>query len=154
MNAAPQPPPTLPATAENTIGLRVLATLVDLLVFIPVFLVMAWLFGDFGRTDDSSFEANLNGFGFVLYIIVIHAYYLVMEGLRGQTIGKMATGLYVMTEDGRQPSWGAIALRTILRLVDWLPVFYLVGFICAAVTPRHQRLGDLVAKTVVGKKPG
>lgn len=152
MNVPPSAP-TLPATAENFTGQRVAATLVDLLVFIPVFLLMAALFGDFGATDGSGFEANLTGFGFVFYIIVIHAYYLVMEGLRGQTIGKMATGLYVMTEDGRQPSWGAIALRTILRLIDWLPVFYLVGFICAAVTGKHQRLGDLVAKTVVGKKP-
>jgi uncharacterized RDD family membrane protein YckC len=46
---------------------------------------------------------------------------------------------------------GAIVLRTLLRVVDWLP-FYLVGFIVVLATgSRRRRLGDLAAKTSVAR---
>jgi hypothetical protein len=40
-------------------------------------------------------------------------------------------------------------IRNLLRFVDIMPGFYLFGFICCLFTRRFQRLGDLVADTVV-----
>jgi uncharacterized RDD family membrane protein YckC len=40
-------------------------------------------------------------------------------------------------------------LRNVLRIVDFLPVLYLVGLVTVAVSQRNQRLGDLAAGTLV-----
>lgn len=51
--------------------------------------------------------------------------------------------------DGRELTSRASLLRNVIRLVDWLPVFYLVGLAFVASTENDQRLGDLAARTVV-----
>ena len=48
-----------------------------------------------------------------------------------------------------RPSFQASALRTLLLIVDMLPACGLVGLLSMLFTQRSQRLGDLVAKTVV-----
>ena len=72
------------------------------------------------------------------------------QSMTGQTAGKALAGLRVLRPDGSRPATGAIAARTLLRLVDWLPFLYLVGFICLLATgQRRQRVGDLAAGTAV-----
>jgi hypothetical protein len=77
-------------------------------------------------------------------------YYFASEVMFGQTVGKRLLGLRVTGIDGGRPSTAAVAGRTLLRIVDWLPVMYLVGFIAmmAGGVPR-RRVGDLAARTVV-----
>jgi len=54
-----------------------------------------------------------------------------------------------VTQTGGKPSAGAIAIRTLARIVDGL-CFYAVGFIALLATGRRrQRVGDLAAKTHV-----
>ena len=60
----------------------------------------------------------------------------------------MALGLKVVTEDGRPIEWGASIIRNLLRIIDGLFV-YLVGAILIWTSPMKQRLGDLLAGTVV-----
>ncbi|NUP99760.1 MAG: RDD family protein [Armatimonadetes bacterium] len=69
----------------------------------------------------------------------------------GQTPGKRALGLRVVREGGYAIGFGEAALRNILRLVDLLPVVspYLLGALAVTLHHRHQRLGDLVAGTLV-----
>jgi len=40
-------------------------------------------------------------------------------------------------------------IRTLLRLIDALPLLYLTGFVCAAASKRTARVGDLAARTAV-----
>lgn len=70
-------------------------------------------------------------------------------GTYGQTLGKMALCLVVVTEDGGAIDYKPAAVRTLLRIVDVLPFLYVVGFVVILVTGRTQRLGDIVAVTVV-----
>ncbi len=72
-----------------------------------------------------------------------------LEGYYGQTIGKRLRGVVVVREDGSRCTWGAAVVRNLLRVVDVLPVFYLVGIVSAYVSSNHQRLGDLAGKTLV-----
>jgi uncharacterized RDD family membrane protein YckC len=67
----------------------------------------------------------------------------------GRTPGKRWTGLRVLTADGTAVGPGSSIVRNLLRLVDAIPGPYLVGIVLVSVTGRHQRLGDLVAGTVV-----
>jgi uncharacterized RDD family membrane protein YckC len=64
----------------------------------------------------------------------------------------MLLGIRVATVDGSRISWGASIIRNILRIIDALPFFYLLGAILIWTSPQKQRLGDRVAKTVVVRR--
>jgi uncharacterized RDD family membrane protein YckC len=67
----------------------------------------------------------------------------------GRTPGKRWNGLRVVRSEGQPIGFLASATRNLLRLIDWLPSLYLVGMVSIFVTGRNQRLGDIVAGTVV-----
>ena len=67
----------------------------------------------------------------------------------GATPGKRAFGLRVIDEHGLNITFTASLIRTILLTIDLLPGSALVGFLSMVTTKRSQRLGDLVAKTLV-----
>jgi uncharacterized RDD family membrane protein YckC len=143
---------TQPTLQYNATGRRIVAALVDTVVLAIVFFAMAAAFGDLGgKSEDgtSSFSVSLNGAPFVLFLLVSLAYFLLFEGLAAATPGKLLLGLRVAKVDGSRYEWLNVVVRNLLRIVDGLPVFYVVGFICVAVTKKHQRLGDMAAGTVV-----
>ncbi|MEO8878161.1 MAG: RDD family protein, partial [Polyangiaceae bacterium] len=70
-------------------------------------------------------------------------------GRYGTTPGKRALGLRVVTVTGRPIGWSEAALRNVLRAADLLPIGYLVGVTSMACTRRSQRLGDVLAGTMV-----
>jgi uncharacterized RDD family membrane protein YckC len=72
---------------------------------------------------------------------------------RGQTLGKRLLGLRVTDADGLKLRFNQIAIRNLLRAVDMLPGFYLVGGVAALLSRRSQRLGDMAANTVVVRAP-
>jgi uncharacterized RDD family membrane protein YckC len=86
-----------------------------------------------------------------LHYFVIHmAYFTLLEGSKGQTIGKMITKIKVVAEDGKPIDMNRSLVRNLLRIIDGLFV-YLVGAILVWRSDKKQRLGDKVAKTVVVK---
>lgn len=68
---------------------------------------------------------------------------------QGVTPGKRMFGLRVVDENGLPITFQASALRTLLLIVDMLPALGFVGLVSMMLSSRSQRLGDLVAKTVV-----
>jgi uncharacterized RDD family membrane protein YckC len=86
----------------------------------------------------------------ILDLIFTTCYFLFFETLmRGRTPGKKLTQLRVVSLDGRVIGWRQSVLRNLLRMVDYMPAGYLVGVVAMVASPRVQRLGDLVAGTVV-----
>src|SRR2546423_3436568 len=77
------------------------------------------------------------------------AYYAVLEGLFGATLGKRLVGLRVSDLEGRRITGQAAILRNVARLLDVLPFLYLLGGILTMTSRRHQRLGDRLARTLV-----
>lgn len=78
------------------------------------------------------------------------AYGIVWEWIwNGQTIGKRLLHIRVVDANGLRLQPTQIVIRNLLRAVDMLPVFYLVGGLAALLTSRMQRLGDFAAGTVV-----
>ena len=91
-----------------------------------------------------------NFLGVVLYFVISIGYSITLEWRwRGQTLGKRLFGLRVIDVHGLRLQLAQIVLRNLLRLVDALPAFYLVGGIAALVSRNGLRLGDLAANTVV-----
>ena len=77
------------------------------------------------------------------------AYYAVLEGLFGATVGKRIAGVRVTDLSGRRIGWQAAILRNVGRLLDALPFLYLLGGILTLNSKQHQRLGDRFAGTLV-----
>ena len=71
------------------------------------------------------------------------AYDIVFETLNhGRTIGKQAAGIRVVGPHGEPVRFLASAVRNIARILDFLPVFYLVGtisIIATAARPTGRR---------------
>lgn len=88
--------------------------------------------------------------GLVLLFATMFLYDPVFEALgSGRSPGKRWTGLRVVRLDGGPVGWGSAAVRGALRIVDLLPGTYLVGLVSVLATQRNQRVGDLVAGTIV-----
>lgn len=66
----------------------------------------------------------------------------------GQTLAMKWLKLRIVDENGGVPTLGALSLRTVLYVADGF-CFGLVGLMVMSANPRHQRLGDQVAKTLV-----
>jgi uncharacterized RDD family membrane protein YckC len=88
------------------------------------------------------------------YFVFTQGYAIATEWLwRGQTVGKRVLRLRVIDARGLRLSFAQIVLRNLLRFVDALPVFYLVGGLASLLNRRAQRLGDLAADTLVVWEP-
>jgi uncharacterized RDD family membrane protein YckC len=86
--------------------------------------------------------------GLLTYFVLAALYYVVLESVWGRTVGKLATGIRVVTATGDRAGFGRILGRTAFRLVDGFGG-YLVGFLVVVSSSRRQRLGDIVAGTAV-----
>jgi hypothetical protein len=55
----------------------------------------------------------------------------------------------VVRDDGSRVGVLDSVIRNLLRIVDILPGNYAVGMLCILLNPRHKRVGDMAAGTVV-----
>lgn len=77
-------------------------------------------------------------------------YHLVLEiVMHGRTPGKRMAGVRIIGSDGLTPASGALLIRNVFRLIDSMPMFYMLGLGVALFHPRHQRIGDLAAGTLL-----
>jgi uncharacterized RDD family membrane protein YckC len=133
-------------------GRRIVATIVDGLVFGGLYALMAASFGTYARVDTFGWEATMPALPTVAYALIVVSYYILMEGYLGQTLGKMLFGIKVVREDnGEVPGLAAATTKTVLRIVDGL-FSYLVAFVTVLISGKNQRFGDMAAKTLVVRK--
>ena len=129
---------------------RALAYAVDLAAIATLITILAnsiRIFAIFGTDWAAALEVV---FAFVISI----AYGIMLEWRwRGQTLGKRLLRLRVIDARGLRLEFSQLVVRNLLRAVDILPVFYLVGGVVAFATRTVQRLGDLAAGTVVIYEP-
>ena len=86
----------------------------------------------------------------LLFFALPILYGIAFEGLwRGQTPGKRILRLRVADVRGLRLRFSQVVVRNLLRAVDALPMFYLIGGAACFLNRRCQRLGDLAADTVV-----
>lgn len=127
-----------------SVGKRFVAVIIDSVVLLIVGYLIAVVFGG---TNGSGFY--LSGGTALLWVALSFLYYIVMEGLYGGTLGKLAVGIRVVREDGSPLDWGSSVVRNILRIADTFFLGYIVGAISVWSSDKRQRVGDRVAGTVV-----
>jgi uncharacterized RDD family membrane protein YckC len=116
-----------------------------LLVQIGMNLIMAIVFAL--PIANSRWGAALGG---LLTFAAYNGYFMIFEWvMSGQTPGKRILGIRVVKQGGYALSILDTLLRNLMRFVDFLPMFYGVGLVSLLATSRSQRLGDLVAGTLV-----
>ena len=128
----------------------------------PVPRALAWLI-DFGIRMGLLMAASmvlgaLDEAGMGVYLLVLFVlfwlYPILCEGLfDGQTPGKRALDLRVVSSDGAPVGWLAACVRNLMRTVDMLPFGYACGLVSSLADPWGRRLGDIVAGTLVVHAP-
>ena len=134
-------------------GSRFLALAIDTVLQTVVILVIA-LLGLASLTVQFAAGAELTLWLQALMILVgftvFYGYFAIFEAIwNGQTPGKRAIGLRVLTLSGRPITVFDSILRNLVRIVDQIPGIYAVGLVSVFLSARNQRLGDLAAGTVV-----
>ena len=143
----------LGAYVLDAILVGIVATVLLLIVMIPLFGALAGAAGPDGEIDSSELGAVGASLGFfILGLIVVSIFSLLyfpfFWARGGQTPGMKAAGIRVVNDrDGSRIGWGP----ALLRLVGWwvsAVVFYL-GFIWILVDSRRRGWHDLLAGTCV-----
>jgi uncharacterized RDD family membrane protein YckC len=130
------------------IAVRFAAQLVDGVILGIVYFLLG-----FGMTGSFSFDL----FGtdaltlLAAWWLISLLYFAILEGTKGATIGKMLLKIKVVQEDGKPCGIVPAFVRNILRIVDALPILYIIGIVLISRSDKKQRLGDRIAKTVVTK---
>ena len=139
-----------------SIGNRFLACAIDHAIQALALVILA--VGFFVAANSTDFEGMLSSAPKWVYAVMILALFLVLTGYfaffewlwSGQTPGKRWLKLRVIREDGRPITFWESSVRNLIRSFDMMPVpFYSIGLISVFSTSRDQRIGDMVAGTVV-----
>ncbi|HEX8143472.1 MAG TPA: RDD family protein [Pyrinomonadaceae bacterium] len=92
----------------------------------------------------------------LLLFLIFSSYFVFFEWLwNGQTPGKRWLKLRVIREDGRPITFWEAAVRNVMRIFDMQPTpvpivgFYSIGLITVFISSKDQRLGDMLAGSVV-----
>jgi uncharacterized RDD family membrane protein YckC len=133
----------------DVLGRRIVAAIIDVGVVLVLLGVVAGLFGN-DTAAGASIAEKMRGSPTALLLALILAYFAGSETIWAQTLGKRVMKLRVVGSGGGKAGAGPIVVRNVVRFVDWLPGFYIVGAITLFATgDRRVRLGDIAAKTMV-----
>lgn len=106
------------------------------------------------RSEITHWSTSLAGSLLIgLLLLILIGYFVILEtALNGQTLGKKLINIRVRKEGGYAPSFWDILLRNVIRMADFLPFFYGIGFITMFINKKAKRLGDYAAGTIVVKE--
>jgi len=149
---------------------RLLALVIDMVVQYFYIRIAIEIYKSIGNADDP-----IGGIGLTLFLPVM-TYHLILEiTLNGQSIGKKVMGLRVVDEMGGKPSISQFLIRWLLRVSDlWIVILLILVFsllaggnseqlfivllglaflttdiVLVVASPKGQRIGDLLAKTII-----
>jgi len=135
------------------IGSRFVAILVDslilgaaslILIFLAVFVIAS--------LAAVGLKSATWGIGILILIFFLlnWGYFALFEAFNnGRTLGKRVAKIRVIHQSGRGINFIEALARNLVRFIDYLPGFYGVGIVAMFLSRRSQRLGDMVAGTLV-----
>lgn len=154
------------STSETTqrqfagLGRRFVALVIDLVILSAIFFPVTRLVKGVWLMSASD---HLWGLGWLItdplcigYLFGMFAYFVILEGVFGATVGKKLAGVRVVSPGGDRPGFWRGFVRNLLRLVDGLPALNILGVVLILSSPERARFGDRVAGTrvVIRHRPG
>jgi uncharacterized RDD family membrane protein YckC len=133
-----------------SVGDRILGNLIDIATFVALCLFV-FAVAMISRGGLENFSVGLSFLPIAL--IILWAFYdLICEVFfNGQSIGKKAMKIRVISLDGGRPTLGQYLIRWLLRIVDFTLTSSLGALICVIATEKKQRIGDIAAGTTLVK---
>lgn len=134
-----------------SVGERVLARLLDVAFFIAYAILFSILLNTILKGMSWKTQAEVGTILYIVAAIPIVTYTLWCESIfNGKTFGKMVLGLKVVKTDGSPAGVGDFAFRWIMRVLEGeVAVFTALAIPVAIISNRGQRIGDMVAGTIV-----
>jgi uncharacterized RDD family membrane protein YckC len=151
MVAQPEPMVTGDAVVLDVaiaqLPVRAISAFIDVTVMFTGYLIGLVL----GATVLAQFDDALAGAVIVIFtVLALVGYPLIFEvTTRGRTLGKMAMGLRVVSDDGGPERFRQALFRALASVIEiWLLVGGPAG-ICSLLSPKGKRIGDVFAGTMV-----
>jgi uncharacterized RDD family membrane protein YckC len=137
------------------LGSRAGAIIIDQLILMVFNLASILLFIFYASSAAAFFlDDTFLSWPFAIMLICLFlvnwGYFFVFEYFwAGRTPGKKIMGIRVIQDNGQSITLLSSFIRNLLRIIDSLPVYYLLGILMVFFHSRHKRVGDLAAGTVV-----
>jgi len=140
------------------IGSRFIAILIDTLILVGASIFLGFLFASAvaalaaGGMNSANWGA---GIVFLIVFLIQWGYFALFEAFNnGRTPGKAVAKIRVIHQSGRGVNFVESLARNLVRFIDYLPGllsvgFYGIGIVAVFASRRSQRLGDMVAGTLV-----
>ena len=131
---------------------RALSALIDVSVIFLGYIVGVMLWASTLSQLDPAFSGAVL---IIFTVLTIVGYPLVFESAtRGRTLGKMALGLRVVSDDGGPERFRQALFRALASVVEIWMFFGGPAVICSLLSPKGKRIGDVFAGTVVISERG
>jgi uncharacterized RDD family membrane protein YckC len=135
------------------IGSRFIAILIDSLILSGSFLVLVLVAAILIPALHVFGGVSANwavGIFFLIVFLLQWGYFTLFEAFgNGRTPGKRVAKIRAIHQSGRGISFVESLARNLVRIIDYMPGVYAVGVVAIFVSRRNQRLGDMVAGTLV-----
>ena len=127
--------------------IRLVAYIIDAILLSIAMGIVSTVAGvNFFNPDIESYSSSAN----FIYVLVTWLYFALLESSeRGATVGKMAMGLRVVTDQGQRLSFLNATGRYFAKIIS--AIILCIGFIMIAFTDRKRGLHDMIAGTLVIK---
>ncbi|MEY4564962.1 MAG: hypothetical protein RLZZ618_4239 [Pseudomonadota bacterium] len=125
---------------NRVLGRRFAATMIDYVVCFSILLIPDSVLGN------ARYKETI-----VVWLVLLAAYFPLMEGLTGYSVGKFITRARVVDDAGNVPGIWRASIRTVFRLIEVNPLLFggIPAGLAANFSEAGQRLGDMTAGTYV-----
>lgn len=140
------------------LGSRSSAQIIDFLIvtviYVGLFLIL-YLAEDVFFNSFFAFSSYVTAIVIMLIFFIFWGYFFLFElFMGGKTPGKKLLGIRVIQENGQSATALALLIRNLIRIIDFLPVYYFIGILMIFLHSKHKRLGDIVGGTLVVHERG
>ncbi|MDT5266180.1 MAG: hypothetical protein QOI90_2806 [Mycobacterium sp.] len=126
---------------------RALSTFIDLTVVFIAYIIGIVLWAATLSDLDSALSAAVL---IIFTVLAIVGYPLIFEtATRGRSLGKMALGLRVVSDDGGPERFRQALFRALAGFIEIWTLAGAPAVICSMVSPKGKRVGDVFAGTMV-----
>ena len=134
---------------KHNLSRKIIATIID---YTLIFAFYIWYMFEFGQQNEDG-GYSMSGLAALLPILVWVLYFVIAERFCAATLGHEIMNLKVVSLDGNPLTFSQALKRRICDAIEISWCFGLIAFLISTNNDTHQRLGDILAKTIViGKK--
>jgi len=129
--------------------IRLSATIIDIVILLVILYIIIYIAFRFTAVSIPDWSL-VPIYNFIFWLLDI-IYFVTFWAWRGQTPGKILTGIKIIRTDSSEISWQYSLLRYLGCIVSTIILF--IGFILIAFDKRKQGMHDKIADTYVVKLP-